>query len=301
MGKQGNDARDSEDRAGLLRALADLAEDVAYRFRARRDAEARDRTGLVVTRRAVLLVLATAAAASAVACGPGPSAASGQNVQYASPLAREVNLNLPSSPGQYDVDPNSVARDDQGVYSFAWRPRQSIGSTGTWNYASISDLRLYPADRALLEIVAGQAPTLYLPRNSSVSLLGTQNSSYGYSGSSYSWSRYPYYSSRSYGWIGAWHPFSGSSSSSRPAYYSPPRSISPGTVAEGSSVSDRAPSLGSRTFGLSHAVSGRLGGTGAGNAVTSKSGAAVSSSHAAAPASHGFSTGHGSTGGSSGG
>lgn len=297
MRKQESGAGGAEARAGLLRALADLAEDVAQRFRARRDPKATDPDGLLVTRRAVLLALATAAAASTVACGP--DSAAGQGAQFASPLEREVSVNLPTRPGQYEVDPNSVARDDQGVYSFAWRDSQAAGSSGAWTYASTSDLRLYPADRAMLEIVAGQSPTLYLPRNATVSLLGTQNGSTSTTGSGYSWHTYPYYSSRSYGWIGPWHPFSGSSSPSRPSYYSPPRTVSTGGVVEGGSVSEKAPSLNSRTFGLSRAVSGRLGGTGAGNAVTSKSGAAVRTSSRSAPASSGFSSGRGSIGGSS--
>ncbi|HEX5415188.1 MAG TPA: hypothetical protein VFZ25_05945 [Chloroflexota bacterium] len=293
MRKQEGDEGSAEARAGLLRALADLAEDVAQRFRARRDPRTRDRGELLVTRRAVLLALATAAAASAVACGPG----NGQSVAFASPLNREVSVNLPTHPGQYEVDPNSVARDDQGVYSFAWRS----SSSGPWTYASASDLRLYPADRAMLEIAAGQSPTLYLPRNATVSLLGTQNGvTYG-NGTGYSWHTYPYYSSRSYGWIGPWHPFSGSSTPSRPSYYSPPRSVSTGGTIEGGSVSDHAPSFSSRTIGLTHAVSGRLGGTGAGNAVTSKSGASTSSSSRSSPISSFFSSGHGSSGGSSGG
>lgn len=300
MAKHASGDGSAEARAGILRALADLAEDVALRFRASRRPGPADQSDLLVTRRAVLLALASAAAVSAVGCAPGQTA-SDQAVQFASPLAREVSLNLPTAPGQYEVDPNSVARDDQGVYSFAWRPTQSAGSNRAWTYASASDLRLYPADRALLEIVAGQPPTLYLPRNASVSLLGTQNGSSGTSGSGYNWSTYPYYASRSYGWIGPWHPFSGTSTPSHPAYYSPPRSLSAGGVVEGGSVSDHSPSLGSRTFGLSHAVSGRVGGTGAGNAVTSKSGASVSSSRSSAPASAGFSAGHGSVGGATGG
>ena len=295
MGTKGRGTSEPEARARFLRALADLADDVATRFRARRQSRQPPDSDVRITRRAALLAIASAAAATAAAaCAPAlPTSATST-----SPLGQEVNLGMPAAPGRYDVDQQSIARDDQGVYSFAWRPFSGTTSTGNWTYASSSDLRLYPAGQALLEVVSGQAPVLYLPRNSSISLLGTQGGSYGSYNSTYGWSNYPYYASRSPGRIGTWRPFTGTSAPTRPVYYSPPRTISPGGVSDGGSVSDHAPSFGSRTFGLTRAVSGRLGGTGAGNAVTAKSGAHVSTA-SSEPASHGFSVGHGSSSGAS--
>jgi hypothetical protein len=259
---------DDERGEALLReALLDLAYDVSSYLRHHARATVRVSAALLL-------------AASLAACGPS-AAAPGATNGVVQPLAQEVRLGLPSQAGRYPIAPGSLGRDARGVYYFAWRRPGDPASVQ--NNASASLIRLAQGATSELDVSAQGDPTLYLPSDVSIPLVGSANDlrTMGSGGGGY----YP-----------LWHPFYGGYRG--PGYYDPPS----GTVASSGSVDgarvSAAPAPPSqRVVGLSHAVSGQAGGTGSGTAATSKSGAPISSidhGGAAAAKASSFSAGHSS-------
>ncbi|MGH2458464.1 MAG: hypothetical protein ACRDIY_06305 [Chloroflexota bacterium] len=225
---------------------------------------------------AAALLLAGSLAACSPSAGPGGSS-------IVSPLSQEVRRGLPTAPGRYALVNGTLGRDAQGVYDFAWR--RSTDPSSVQNFASVSRLRLSQAPTDALEIPTSGDPILDLSPNTAIPMV--QSNEYQQTGG--------YYGSHSY-----WYPWYGGGYHGL-GYYDPPaRNYSGGTI-NGSTVSQSPPSFAERTVGLSHAVSGRAGGTGSGTAATSKSGAGFatsSSSHggAAAAKSSSFSSGsHGTS------
>ena len=250
--------------------LLDLAYDVSARLRGH-------------SRAAVRVSAALLLAASLAACDGDPEPEFLPDTPPAvQPLQQEVARGLPTSPGRYPLVENSLQRDEQGVYSFAYRP--DGGDQGAGSDASASRVRLARADSEVLEIPRDGDPILWLRPNSEVKLVsasmtpdgtpeptpGTGSGS-GRSGSS-SHTSYTY-----------WRPLYSTSSVSGPGYYDPPRAVASGAAVVDqarASTSISAPS--ERTFGVVHAVSGRAGGTGGGTAASSRAGAAVAAGGAAA-------------------
>lgn len=288
---------------------------------------------------AVRLAAALLLAASLAACNASASdtTAVQTDTTTVAPLQQEVATGLPRGPGTYEVVPGSVFRDQRGVYQFEWLNQGQ--ATGPGEVAHVSRLRLVRDERLVLEMVSGADPVLHLKEGEDVGLIQQAQVGQVQAGPTYYPPTYSY-----------WNPFLTGMliGGLRPAYYDPPRTIvveqppqgtaggSGGSSAarattrvEGGSVSEtpRAPSQ--RVTGISSAVSGRAGGTGAGNAVTGRnvtsgasgssssgssssnsSGAARSSgasgstgssgtSGVTAPRSGGFSSGGGSSGGGS--
>lgn len=232
-------------------------------------------------RPAVRLSAALLVAASLAACGPSPAVPSGTSVVQ--PLSSEVRSGLPTAPGRYPIVAGSLARDARGIYYFGWRrPGDPIA---TRYDASVSRVRLGQGATEELEIPAQGDPVLNLPADASIPLIA----------SSQDW-RSPSYG----GYYSTWRPFSGTSYRG-PAYYDPPAgTISGGGTINGAHVSSSPSSLGARTVSVSHAVSARAGGTGAGNAATNKSGASVSIDHGGVAAAKAASFSAGRVGSSAG-
>src|SRR5258708_4347260 len=164
--------------ASLREALLDLAYDVSSYLRQS-------------AQRAVRVSAALLIAASLAACGPSASA---QNGQYASvqPLAQEIRRGLPTQPGRYQIVPNTLGRDAQGVYHFSWR--RPGDPAGVGNSASTSLLRLAQGSTNEIEIPGQGDPILYLPPDSSIPLVNSADeilSGYNSGGGYYS----------------TWHPF----------------------------------------------------------------------------------------------
>lgn len=224
-------------------------------------------------RRAVRISAALLVAGSLAACDGVPGLPIGnQNSDVVQPLTSEVRSGLPGQPGRYQIVDGSVRRDGRGVYNFNW-----LSPAGPQT-ASISRVRLAQADSNLLEVPVSGDPILYLKSDTGVPIAGGGSGTYG-----------------------TWYPFYGIASRT-PAYYDPPsRALSPGSTLRGASISSAPASPGERTVGSPHSVSGRAGGTGAGQAATNKSGASVSGGKSGAISgakSSGFSSGKG--GGASG-
>ncbi|MFN8522378.1 MAG: hypothetical protein U0821_04655 [Chloroflexota bacterium] len=134
-----------------LRRLHELAERVTENLRQHRQPAVRMSAALLL-------------AASLAACSPSGSAA--PPVPTVAPLAQEVRLGLPGSPGRYDVNESSVTRDEQGVYRFDW----TNPLTGATGQAATSLLRLAPSDVTRLEM-AGTDPILHLRRDAEIPLV----------------------------------------------------------------------------------------------------------------------------------
>jgi hypothetical protein len=268
-----NDAfgRSADPRRALLReALLDLAYDASSYLRQN-------------AKRAVRVSAALLIAASLAACGPSAPNQLGTAVQ---PLAQEVRQGLPTQPGRYTIVPNTLGRDAQGVYHFAWqRPGNPAGGSTS---ASASLLRLAQGATTELEIPVQGDPILYLPPNASIPLVDSAAALAG--GNAYSGGYYP-----------IWHPFYGGYRGL--GYYDPPaRTVSTSGTVDGATVSTSPAPAAQRVVGLSRAVSGKAGGTGSGVAATNKSGASVSTidhGGAAAAKASGFSAGAASSGGGS--
>lgn len=263
-----NPPTDDRRREAMLReALLDLAYDVSSYLRHH-------------TRATVRVSAALLLAASLAACGPSaaiPNATNG-TVQ---PLAQEVRLGLPTQPGRYPIVPGSLGRDAQGVYSFAWRRPGDPASVQ--NNASASLIQLAQGAASELDVPTQGNPTLYLPADASIPLINSANDLRT--------------TAPSGGYYPLWRPFYGGYHG--PGYYDPPSGTiaSSGTV-DGARVSAAPAPPSSRVVGLSHAVSGQAGGTGAGTAATNKSGASTTSvdhGGAAAAKSSSFSAGHSSS------
>jgi hypothetical protein len=239
-------SRDPGDvRTLLLReALLDLAQDVRSYLRQN-------------AKRAVRVSAALLIAASLAACGPSAPNQIGTSVQ---PLAQEIRQGLPTQPGRYAIVPNTLGRDAQGVYHFAWRrPGDPAGAS---TLASASLLRLAQSATTELEIPAQGDPILYLPSDAAVPLVDSAAALAG--GNAYSGGYYP-----------IWHPFYGGYRGI--GYYDPPtRAVSTSGTVDGATVSSSPAPAAQRVVGLSRAVSGKAGGTGSGVAATNKSGATVS-------------------------
>jgi hypothetical protein len=240
---------------------------------------------------AVRLAAALLLAASVAACNASPSDTTVVQTQTdtVAPLEQEVASGLPRGPGTYEVVPGSVFRDQRGVYQFEWlNPGQS---SGPGQVAHVSRLRLVRDERLALEIVNGADPVLHLKEGEDIGLIQQAQVGQVQAGPTHYPPTYSY-----------WNPFLTGMliGGLRPAYYDPPRTIvveqppqgasggSGGTSAarattrvEGGSVSETPRAPAQRVTGISSAVSGRAGGTGAGNAVTGRnvtSGASSASS-----------------------
>ena len=242
----------------LLVQFLDLAHDVCSRLR--------HHSQPVVRLSAALLLAASIAACSgspASTSSPGPPSES-----RGVPLSQEVRSGLPPAPGRYPVVPGSVVRDTQGLYQFGW-----AAPDGTRTSARVSSLKLAESDRGEeVEVHPTGDPVLYLAKDSQVRIVDASAATATSGGRD--------------GTLGPafWYPFHGIPYSSDPYYYSPPRTVPSGSSVEGGARSPFPGSPGSRTIGLSTAVSGRAGGTGSGTAATLKSGATIGGKTGAAEA-----------------
>ena len=268
--------------AEIRQRLLDLAYDVSSYLR--RSARPAIRVS------AALLVAASLAACSG---DPSPEAT---DVPPAAPLAQEVRTGVPTQPGRYAVSPTSIARDARGVYHFEWiEPDTNVA-----HEAAISRVKLAEATATYLDVPDDGDPTLSIPRDSQIALLGANDSYTRH----YDTGFHPIF----------WYPFfigGGGSSYYGPSYYDPPRVVPSSGRVDGAVSSASARPLAERTFGVSTAVSGRVGGTGGGVAASRKAGVDVSSdgtggkaaaASAATAKSGGFSSGgvKGGSGGSGG-
>jgi hypothetical protein len=264
-------------RERVLRDLLDLAYDVSARLRHHRD-------------RVVRVSAALLLAASLAACSGAPAQSPPQPVvTQTAPLAREVRTGLPTSPGRYTMVKDSLFRDSQGVYQFGWIAQD--GASGT---ARISSLKLAQAEKEELEVPESGDPTLSIAKETPIRIIESstaaapaQNQGGGGGGIMF----LPAF----------WYPFGGGFFGG-PGYYDPPRTVASGSTVEGGTRTTTPKPLTERSIGLDRAVSGRAGGTGAGTAATSKSGATVGGKSGAAdavgaaPKSGGFSAGKPSIG-----
>jgi hypothetical protein len=223
------------------------------------------------------------------------------------PLAAEVKEGLPTKPGRYNVDPESVTRDARGVYRFGWYDPAVIG--GAPQPAAVSLLKLAPdEERDEIDIPAQGDPTLYLRQSTPIGIIAetaqtatattTPTASTTSSTRTSSGVRGP-----GFVYLSTWYPYDGGTYTRTPAYRQPPidgqvtSAVYRGTV---DSPAPRAPAQ--RTVsvpGRADAVSGQASGTGAGTAVTSKSGLGVSKTSISSSRSTGFSSGVGSSSSSS--
>lgn len=244
---------------------------------------------------AVRLATALLLAASLAACGSGASDPAVVESPAVAPLQQEISTGLPRGPGTYPIVPGSVFRDQRGVYQLEWldpaagAPTGAIGAAAG-QVAHISRLRLLRDDQLSLDVTLGEDPVLHLPETENVGLIQEAQVGAPQAGPAY----YPPV-------YGYWSPFTMGllMGASRPAYYDPPRTIvvaqgpgaggaiagGAGTVprVDGGTVSETARPPAQRVTGLRTAVSGRAGGTGAGNAVTGRNVGGAAASGAAAP------------------
>jgi len=266
--------QETAERAEVLERLLDLAYDVSSYLRHRAQPTIRLSAALLL-------------AASLAACESSPTPTT-SSVQ---PLTREVRTGLPSQPGEYPVSPQSIVRDQRGVYRFQWQ--QPGGGSPT--QAAVSLLKLGQADRSTLVIPQSGDPQLNIPADTQIQLAtvtsnNQRNPEYVY------WA--PFYGGGYYG--GGYY---------GPRYYDPPMQTVPSSgPVTGSTSSVSPPAPAARTSGVSHAVSGQAGGAGSGSAASNKAGVSSVSggkSGAVAPsASSSFSAGKGASsagGGKSGG
>jgi hypothetical protein len=179
-------------------------------------------------------------------------------------------------------------RDQQGVYHFNWLQPGATSGSGTPAAASL--LKLAQADTPSLDIPSGGDPVLNITPNTPIQLATASTPTPGTQRTVEHVYWNPFYGGYYYG----------------PRYYDPPSQPAPssGGTVNGSTSSTAPRPAAERTFGVTHAVSGRAGGAGAGVAASNKSGASVDSSggksSSAAPKSSGFSSGKGVSGSSGG-
>jgi len=259
----------------VLERLLDLAYDVSSYLRHRAQPTIRVSAALLL-------------AASLAACSSSPPPPTSPN--DVAPLSQEVRNGLPNRPGTYPILPETLTRDQQGVYHFQYR--QPGANSGQGTPATVSLLKLNQSNANTLEIPASGDPILNITENTPIQMANTS------SGGGYSYWR-PFYGGYYYG----------------PRYYDPPYQTFPSggsgnssTTIDGSRSSTAPPPAAARTIGAAHAVSGQAGGTGAGTAASGKAGVGGGSStsgggksSAAAPASSGFSGGKGGASSSGGG
>ncbi|HEY3034926.1 MAG TPA: hypothetical protein VGJ54_09730 [Streptosporangiaceae bacterium] len=315
---RGRDPRDQRDPV-TQRRLWELAQDASAYLRKHASSAVRVAAALLL-------------AASLAACNASASDTTAvMQTDTVAPLAQEVATGLPRGPGSYQVITGSVFRDQRGVYQFEWLDPGATSTPG--HVAHASRLRLVRDSQLALEMPAGAGasassaaggegddPVLHLPENEDVNLIQQAQVGAAQPGPQY----YPPV-------YGFWSPFlMGMLLGGRPAYYDPPRTIvvqqPAGTLTSGGSstiprvgggsASETAKAPAQRVTAVQSAVSGRAGGTGTGSAVSNRnlasgsssassaarsgsSGAATSSGGVSAPRSGGFSSGVGSSGGSS--
>lgn len=265
--------RATSERSRLLRGLLDLAYDASLYLRQNRQQAVRVSAALLL-------------AASLAACDEEspPFESTESDTPVASPLAQEVRSGLPAAPGRYPIVRDSLQRDTQGVYHFSWREAGSLD--GPPHVASASLVRLAYAEIDELEIPSQGDPVLYLRSDTPIPLVASANQV----------TATPQPGGGGAATRTMWFPFpigGGSYAGRGPTYYDPPsRTVPSGGTVEGASASTAPRPLAERTVGLSHAVSGRAGGTGSGTAASARSGAGVrGASGVAAPNSSGFSAG----------
>jgi hypothetical protein len=248
-GMEDNTRRPTDRLNDLREALLDLAYDAHSYLRHH-------------ARSAVRLSAALLIAASLAACGPSGV---GQNDTFSAvqPLSGEVRTGLPALPGRYPIVNGTLGRDQQGVYHFAWR--QPSDPATTRNFASVSLARLAQSPTSEIEVLPQGDPVLYLPSDAAIPLVNSADDVR--SGSAFG-GFYPF-----------WYPFFGGYRGS--GYYDPPARTASGTSVNGATISNSPAPAASRVVGLSRAVSGRAGGSGAGTAATTKSGASLDGASAA--------------------
>src|SRR5581483_6733710 len=229
-------------RTEVLERLLDLAYDVSSYLRHQAQPTIRLSAALLL-------------AASLAAC----SSAGGETaVPSVQPLTQEVRSGLPTQSGSYPVVANSITRDPQCVYQFSWLQPGASGGQGT--PARVSLLRLAEADgNPTLEVPISGDPILHLSADTPIQLAGVQGGA-----------ATPTAQNRDYVY---WRPFyvGGGYYGGYPGprYYDPPSQTTPSTgTVDGSTASVAPRPAAERTFGASHAVSGRAGGAGAGVAAT---------------------------------
>ncbi len=262
----------------VLRQLLDLAYDVSSYLRRSPSA--------AVRASAALLLAGSLAACNGL--GPDLGLGGGETTTVA-PLSQEVREGLPSAPGRYVVYPDSLFRNQQGVYFFDWRGQNE--GPDTRHQARASLVRLQQSDQDWLEVIEGQSPVLHLRKETPINLASTGGATGGGSAVHTPWLPF----------------FLMTNPLPSPVYYDPPSSSVPaGSTVQGSRTSTTPRPPAERVSGVSGAVSGRAGGAGSGTAATSKSGASISGSNSSSggksgvlssPKSGGFSSG-GKSGGS---
>jgi hypothetical protein len=236
----------------MLERLLDHAHHLGYNLRHHQQAAVRTAT-------AVLL------AASLAACGP--SAPTQPDQETIEPLTEEVRRNLPTSPGRYQIQAETLRRDSQGVYHFNW-----LQPGGPWQEAAASLVQLVQDQVNELEMPASGDPILHLREDTPVALSDTpvDTAAVAADPSGTPTSQSSNSSSRSYV---PWFPFYGSTGTSTPSYRNPPSTADSDDAARGSTASSSPPPASQRTSGIAHGVSGQARGTGSGSAATGKSGA----------------------------
>lgn len=255
----------------LLERLLDLAHDASTYLR-------------LSPQPAVRVSAALLLAASLAACSGGEAPPTDETTEAVQPLSQEVRHGLPTKPGRYPIVQDSLARDQQGVYRFSWKDPSRADDPGTPATASL--IRLLYSGEDVLEIPGSGDPVLHLRRETPVALIS--------SAGDVRETRTTIY--RSYGGP-SWYPFYLiTSPHTSPAYYDPPRNISSSGPVRDSVVSSAPRPAAERTVGLSGAVSGRAGGTGAGTAVSQRTGSLGGKSGAADAAGAGAVGGKSSVG-----
>ena len=276
-------------RVEILRRQQTLAERVVSFLR---DGGPDPRAGLA----AGALLLATAGGAFAYDVANEPPV---ESVELAPvrPLTQEVRTGLPTAPGRYPVESDSVSRDAQGVFRFSW-----LDSAGAGQAAAVSLLKQAPGDADELEMPARGDPTLYLREDTPIKVIAQEAQPSASTSTSSSTVR----SSSGFGGgpvfvhVGNWYPYTGSYTRT-PAYRAPTSSSPDGGSYTGSTESASPSSPSARTISVPSrvdAVSGMARGTGAGSAVSAKSGVTVGRTSVSAPRSGGFSSGAKGSGGS---
>src|SRR5687767_9340418 len=85
------------------------------------------------------------------------------------PLAAEVKEGLPTTPGRYRVDPDTVTRDARGLYRFNWIEPDVAG---TPRPAAVSLLKLAPNEEMdELEVPAEGDPVLHLRQSTPIGIV----------------------------------------------------------------------------------------------------------------------------------
>lgn len=265
----GGIAKDGEERALLVRLL-DIAHDASTYLRF-------SPNGAVRVSSALLL------AASLAACSEGEPSEPPSGEAVVQPLTQEVRSGLPTKPGKYPVDRESVSRDDKGVYRFSYsEPGQQEKKR-----ASTSLLRFLSANEDTVEIPAQGDPILRLQKETPVWLTAADAD------------RTTVIYRTGMPGVSPWYPFFYISNPfPQPVYYDPPQraGLRSGEPVRDSVVSNTAKPPAQRTLGAPGAVSGRAGGTGSGTAVSGRTGSlGGKSASVSSPKSSGFSGGSGSS------